>query len=89
MSEAFSEEEIETLRKGAMGAGFFVSMSDRGFFDTFKEAGTLGKHVADRPCALRERGCPQDRRGKGPGFGVTSKRGRDRSRERSRRCRHR
>jgi hypothetical protein len=46
MSEAFSESEIETLHKGAMGAGLLVSASDRGFFDTFKEAGALAKHVA-------------------------------------------
>jgi hypothetical protein len=38
MSDTFSESEIETLHKGAMGAGLLVSVSDRGFFDTFKEA---------------------------------------------------
>jgi hypothetical protein len=36
----------ETLRKGATGAGLLVSVSDRGFFDTFKEAGVLAKHIA-------------------------------------------
>ena len=41
-----SETEIETLRKGAMGAGLLVAVSDRGFFDTFKEAGALAKHLA-------------------------------------------
>ena len=46
MSEALTETDIETLRRGAMGAGLLVSVSDRGFFDTFKEAGTLAKHVA-------------------------------------------
>ena len=46
MSATFTDDEIETLRKGAMGAGLLVSTSDRGFFDTFKEAGALSKHVA-------------------------------------------
>ena len=42
----FTEEEWETLEKGVTGAGFFMAVSDRGFFDTFKEAGALGKHMA-------------------------------------------
>jgi hypothetical protein len=46
MSETLTETEVETLRKGAMGAGLLVSVSDQKFFDTFKEAGTLAKHVA-------------------------------------------
>jgi hypothetical protein len=46
MSEMLSESEIETLHRGATGAGLLVSISDRGFFDTFKEAGALAKHVA-------------------------------------------
>lgn len=29
------------------GAGLLVATSDRGFFDTFKEAGALAKHLAD------------------------------------------
>ena len=41
----FTEEEWEHLRKGVTGAGLLVSVSDRGFFDTFKEASSLAKHV--------------------------------------------
>ena len=41
------EAELETLRKGARGAGLFVALSDRGFFDTFKEAGALAKHLTE------------------------------------------
>ena len=41
----FTEEEWETLRRGVMGAGLLVSASDRGFFDSFKEAGALAKHM--------------------------------------------
>jgi hypothetical protein len=42
----FSEQEWEQLRKGATGAGLLVSASDRSFFDSFKEAGSLAKHLA-------------------------------------------
>jgi hypothetical protein len=41
----FSEQEWETLEKGVKGAGLVVAVSDKGFFDTFKEAGALGKHL--------------------------------------------
>ena len=42
----FTEQEWEALQKGVVGSGLLVSLSDRSFFDTFKEAGALGKHVA-------------------------------------------
>ncbi|HSC90798.1 MAG TPA: hypothetical protein VLB86_04005 [Gaiellaceae bacterium] len=67
----FDESEIETLRKGASGAGLLVAVSDRGFFDTFKEAGALAKHMAaargdnDSPL-LRKLG-----EGRRTGFGLT------------------
>jgi hypothetical protein len=41
----FTEEEWEQMRKGATGAGLLVSVSDRGFFDSFKEASSLAKHL--------------------------------------------
>jgi hypothetical protein len=43
----FTEQEWETLEKGITGAGFLMAISDRGFFDTFKEAGALAKHLRD------------------------------------------
>ena len=43
----FTEQEWDALQKGVTGAGLLVSLSDRGFFDTFKEAGSLAKHLAD------------------------------------------
>jgi hypothetical protein len=43
----FAEQEWETLQKGVTGAGLLVSVSDRGFFDTFKEAGALAKHLSE------------------------------------------
>jgi hypothetical protein len=41
----FTEQEWENLRKGATGAGLLVSVSDRSFFDTLKEASSLAHHV--------------------------------------------
>ena len=43
----FTEQEWEQLHKGVAGAGLLVSLSDRSFFDTFKEAGALAKHMAN------------------------------------------
>lgn len=42
----FTEQEWEGLQKGVTGAGLWMAVADRGFFDTFKEAGAFGKHVA-------------------------------------------
>ncbi len=70
MSEMLNESEIETLRKGAMGAGLLVSVSDRGFFDTFKEAGTLAKHVAAARGNSESTVVKQLAEGRGTGFGV-------------------
>jgi hypothetical protein len=42
----FTEEEWKTLQKGVTGAGILVATSDRSFFDSFKEAGALAKHLA-------------------------------------------
>jgi len=41
----FTAQEWESLQQGVTGAGLLVSVSDRSFFDTFKEAGVLGKHI--------------------------------------------
>jgi hypothetical protein len=72
MSETLSESEIETLRKGATGAGLLVSLSDRGFFDTFKEAGTLAKHVAAARGSSESSVVKQLAEGRGMGFGMTT-----------------
>jgi hypothetical protein len=71
-TEQFSEAEIETLRKGATGAGLLVAVSDRGFFDSFKEAGAMAKHLAS---AKRSSGSPliqQLAEGRGTGFSLTA-----------------
>ena len=73
MSEPLTETEIETLRKGAMGAGLLVSVSDRGFFDTFKEAGALAKHVAAARGTSESAVVKHVAEGHGTGFGLTSR----------------
>jgi hypothetical protein len=72
MSATFTDDEIETLRKGAMGSGLLVSVSDRGFFDTFKEAGALAKHVAAAKASSDSPVVKQVAEGHGTGFGVTA-----------------
>ncbi len=71
-AQPFDEAEIETLRKGATGAGTLVAISDRGFLDTFKEAGAMAKHLA----AAKEKSdsplIKQVAEGRGTGFGLTS-----------------
>jgi hypothetical protein len=67
----FTEEEWDQLRKGATGAGLLVSASDRSFFDSFKEAGSLAKHLAGGRSGSSEliRELASER---GMGFGVRS-----------------
>jgi hypothetical protein len=72
MSDALTENEIETLRKGATGAGLLVSVSDRGFFDTFKEAGVLAKHIAAARGSSESAVVKEVASGRSLGFGVTS-----------------
>ena len=67
----FTEQEWEQLRKGATGAGLLVSVSDRSFFDSFKEAGSLAKHFAGGRAGESDlvRELSSER---GTGFGLTS-----------------
>ena len=71
-AQAFSESEIETLRKGATGAGLLVAVSDRGFFDTFKEAGAMAKHLAAAKEGSKSPLVKQLAEGRGTGFGLTA-----------------
>lgn len=68
----FTEQEWEQLRKGATGAGLLVSVSDRSFFDSFKEAGSLAKHLAGGRTGDSElvKAISSER---GTGFGMTAK----------------
>jgi len=43
----FTEQEWHALEQGPTGAGMYVATSDSGFWDSFKEANALAKHLAD------------------------------------------
>lgn len=67
----FTEQEWETLQRGVTGAGLMVTVADRGFFDTFKEAGALAQHLAE---ARKDTASPLVRElaeVRGTGFGMT------------------
>ena len=68
----FTEQEWESLQKGVVGAGLLVSLSDRSFFDTFKEAGALGKHVAQAKQSSSSELVRELADVHGTGFGVTT-----------------
>jgi hypothetical protein len=68
----FTEQEWESLQKGVTGAGLLVSLSDRSFFDTFKEAGALGKHIAQAKQASSSELVRELAEIHGTGFGLSS-----------------
>jgi hypothetical protein len=70
--EDFTDQEWEALEKGVMGAGLLVSASDRGFFDTFKEARALAKHVSDARQDATSEVVRELAETRGTGFGVTA-----------------
>jgi hypothetical protein len=68
----FTEQEWETLHKGVTGAGLLVSVSDRGFFDSFKEAGALAKHLVGARKDSSSQLVRELAETRGTGFGVRS-----------------
>jgi hypothetical protein len=68
----FTEQEWESLQKGVTGAGLLVSLSDRSFFDSFKEAGALGKHIAEAKQSNSSELVREIASIHGTGFGLTS-----------------
>ena len=68
----FTEQEWEALQKGVVGAGLLVSLSDRSFFDTFKEAGAMGKHIAQAKQTGQNDLIRELADVRGMGFGLTS-----------------
>jgi hypothetical protein len=68
----FTEQEWEQLRKGVTGAGLYVSLADRSFFDTFKEAGTMAKHLGEARRGNESELIRELAQGRGTGFGVTA-----------------
>jgi hypothetical protein len=71
-TQPFSDNEIETLRKGATGAGLLVGVSDKGFFDTFKEAGAMADHLESAKAGSESPLIQRIAEGRGTGFGLTS-----------------
>jgi hypothetical protein len=71
-AQPLTETEIETLRKGAAGAGLLVAVSDRSFFDTFKEAGAMAQHMAAAKRHSESEVVRQVAEGRGTGFGLTA-----------------
>ena len=69
----FTQEEWETLKKGVTGAGLLVSVSEKGFFDTFKEAGALARHLGDAREGHDSELVQELIHVKGSGFGLTDK----------------
>ena len=68
----FTEQEWEALKKGVVGAGLLMSLSDRGFFDTFKEAGALAKHVGTAKQSGSSELVRELSDVRGAGFGLTA-----------------
>ncbi len=69
----FAEHEWDTIQKGVMGAGLLVSVSDRGFFDTFKEAGALAKHLSSAREGHQSELVRELSEVSGSGFGLTAR----------------
>ena len=68
----FTEEEWETMQKGVAGAALLVSVADRGFFDTFKEAGALAGHLKEAREKSSSTLVKELAEMHGTGFGLTS-----------------
>jgi hypothetical protein len=68
----FTAQEWESLQQGVTGAGLLVSLSDRSFFDTFKEAGALAKHIAHAKQSNSSELVRELADIHGTGFGLTS-----------------
>jgi hypothetical protein len=68
----FTEQEWEGLQKGVTGAGLLVSVADRSFFDTFKEAGALAKHLSEARSKSSSPLVRELAEVRGTGFGLTT-----------------
>jgi hypothetical protein len=68
----FTQEEWEALQKGVTGAGFLMAVSDRSFFDSFKEAGALARHLGEARKSGSSELVRELAETRGTGFGLTS-----------------
>ena len=67
----FTEQEWEALQKGVSGAGFLTALSDRSFFDSFKEAGALARHMGEAQRTAQSELVRDLGETRGTGFGIT------------------
>jgi len=70
----FTEEEWKMLQEGITGAGMLVAVSDPGFFDTFKEANAMAKHLAEAHSKSENELVREVASGRERPFGLTSSR---------------
>jgi hypothetical protein len=68
----FTEDEWKAMQTGITGAAMYVATVDRGFFDNFKEANALARHLTDAhersdSALMRELAAKHDRP-----FGMTA-----------------
>lgn len=68
----FTEQEWESMHKGVTGAGLLMSVSDRSFFDSFKEAGALARHVGGARQSSESELVRELASERGTGFGLAS-----------------
>jgi hypothetical protein len=68
----FTQEEWEALQKGVTGPGFLMAVSDRSFFDSFKEAGALARHLSEARKSASSELIRELAEARGTGFGLTS-----------------
>jgi len=68
----FTEAEWEALQKGVTGAGLLVSVSDRGFLDTFREARALAEHLGAARRDTTSEVVRELAETRGTGFGLTA-----------------
>jgi hypothetical protein len=69
----FTEDEWATLQRGLTGAGTLVALVDRGFFDTFKESGSLAKHLAQAHTSSPSALVRDIAKAHGTGFAMSAK----------------
>ena len=68
----FTAEEWQAIQKGVTGAGMLVTVADRSFFDTFKEAGALARHLAEARKDNQSELVRELSEVRGTGFGMTA-----------------
>lgn len=67
----FTQAEWEALQKGVTGAGFLMAISDRSFFDSFKEAGALARHMGEARQSGQSDLIRELAESRSTGFGIT------------------